>query len=203
MNNSSFNNQNAPAILEFFKINEWQAKLDAKDVSIANLRKHIESLKGKNVVEKDVQPNNPNVIALEMFKLDLEHLAPKLLKNRDAHIDCIKHYREHANTLREIVENARALRPLDSNLNYACQYVQRIQEVLVYVKDTCHCLSKASEKLVDVTPMNKTRRVRFAEPCETSKGVSSYTEASGSKPRSNTKKDRILQLPVVTGSKIN
>ncbi|GKC86950.1 retrovirus-related pol polyprotein from transposon TNT 1-94 [Tanacetum coccineum] len=47
----SFNNQNALEIPEFFKINEWQAKLDAKDVSIANLRKHIESLKGKNVVE--------------------------------------------------------------------------------------------------------------------------------------------------------
>ncbi|GJU24729.1 hypothetical protein Tco_1163350 [Tanacetum coccineum] len=63
LNNRSFNNQNAHAIHEFFKINEWQAKLDAKDVSIANLRKHIKSLKGKNVVEKDVTPNNANVIA--------------------------------------------------------------------------------------------------------------------------------------------
>ncbi|GKC55065.1 hypothetical protein Tco_1077810 [Tanacetum coccineum] len=52
LNNRSLNNQNAPEILEFFKINEWQSKIDAKDVSIANLRKHIKSLKGKNVVEK-------------------------------------------------------------------------------------------------------------------------------------------------------
>ncbi|GKD81014.1 hypothetical protein Tco_1347853 [Tanacetum coccineum] len=44
LNNRSLNNQNAPEISEFFKINKWQAKLVAKDVSIANLRKHIESL---------------------------------------------------------------------------------------------------------------------------------------------------------------
>ncbi|GKF84058.1 hypothetical protein Tco_0248956, partial [Tanacetum coccineum] len=54
LNNKPLNNQNAPEILKFFKINEWQARLDAKDVSIANLRKHIEKLKGKNVVEKDI-----------------------------------------------------------------------------------------------------------------------------------------------------
>ncbi|GJZ57865.1 hypothetical protein Tco_0613359 [Tanacetum coccineum] len=119
----SLNNQNAPEILEFFKINEWQAKLDVKDVLIANLRKHIESLKGKNVVEKDATPNKSKVIAPGMFKLDLEPLSPKVLKNRDAHIDHIKHTREHANTLREIVKHARSLRPLDSNLDSACKYV--------------------------------------------------------------------------------
>ncbi|GJX34576.1 hypothetical protein Tco_0246133 [Tanacetum coccineum] len=34
--NKPLNNQNAPEIPEFFKINEWQARLNAKDVSIAN-----------------------------------------------------------------------------------------------------------------------------------------------------------------------
>ncbi|GJW34016.1 hypothetical protein Tco_0054048 [Tanacetum coccineum] len=115
LNNRSLNNQNALEILEFFKINEWQAKLDTKDVSITNLRKHIESLKGKNVVEKVATPNNARDIAPGIFKLDLEPLAPKVLNNRDAHIDYIKHSQEHVDTLREIVEHARALRPLDSD----------------------------------------------------------------------------------------
>ncbi|GKE07884.1 hypothetical protein Tco_1411435 [Tanacetum coccineum] len=88
---------------EFFKINEWQAKLNAKDVSIVNLRKHVKSLKGKNVVEKDVQPNNANVIALGMFRLNLEPLAPRVLKNKDAHINYIKHTQENADILWEIV----------------------------------------------------------------------------------------------------
>ncbi|GJV36906.1 hypothetical protein Tco_1409383 [Tanacetum coccineum] len=118
LNNRSFNNQNAPENLDFFKINEWQAKLDAKDVSIANLRKHIESIKGNNVVDNDVQLKNQKVIAPEMFKLDLEPLAPK--------------------------------------------------EVLVYVTATCPSLSKPSEKLVAVTPLNKNKKVRLAEPATSS-----------------------------------
>ncbi|GJS41899.1 hypothetical protein Tco_0566942 [Tanacetum coccineum] len=161
--------ENHGANLELKLQHQKETKLDAKDVSIANLRKHIESLKGKNVVEKDVQPNIPNVIALGMFKLDLEPLAPRVLNNRDAHIDYIKHTREHFDTLWEIVKHTRALRPLDSDLDSAYKIIQRIQEVLVYVKDTCPCLTKSSEKLVAITPLNRTRKVRFAEPCETSK----------------------------------
>nr|GEU81805.1 reverse transcriptase domain-containing protein [Tanacetum cinerariifolium] len=138
-------------------------KLDAKDVSITNLRKHIKKLKGKNVVEKDVQLNNPNVIAPGMFKLDLAHLAPKLLNSKDAHINYIKHSREHADILRKIVKYARALRPLDSDFSSAYKIVKRIQEVLVYVKDTCPSLTIPSEKLVDVTPLNKNKKVRFTE----------------------------------------
>ncbi|GJT09309.1 hypothetical protein Tco_0856351, partial [Tanacetum coccineum] len=52
-------------------------------------------------------------------KLNLEPLAPKVLKNKDAHLEYIKHSREHADILREIVENDRALSPLDSNLDSA------------------------------------------------------------------------------------
>ncbi|GKB74082.1 retrovirus-related pol polyprotein from transposon TNT 1-94 [Tanacetum coccineum] len=70
--------------VDCFHINEWQAKLEAKDVSIAKLKKHIENLKGKNVIGKDSLPNNA---------------------------------KEHADTLREIVKHARALRPLDSDLD--------------------------------------------------------------------------------------
>ncbi|GJZ42498.1 hypothetical protein Tco_0589384 [Tanacetum coccineum] len=163
LNNTPLNNQNAPEIHEIFTINEWQAKLDAKDVSIANFRKHIKNLKGKNVVEKAAPPKNAKVIAPGMFKLDLEPLAPKVLKNRDAHIDYIKHSQEHADTLSKIVKRARALRTLDSDLNSACKYVQRIQAVLVYVTATCPILSKPSKKLVAVTPLNKNKKVRNEE----------------------------------------
>ncbi|GJW01910.1 retrovirus-related pol polyprotein from transposon TNT 1-94 [Tanacetum coccineum] len=126
--------------LEFFKINEWQAKLNTNDVSIAKLKKHIERLKGKNMVEKDAPSNNAKVIAPGMFRLDLEPLAP-----------------------REIIEHPRALRPLDSDLDSACKYVKRIQEVLVYVTDTCPSLSKTNETLVVVTSLNKNKKVRNEE----------------------------------------
>ncbi|GKA43641.1 hypothetical protein Tco_0736365 [Tanacetum coccineum] len=116
-----------------------------------------------------------------MFKLNMEPLAPKLLQSKDVHMDYIKHSRDHADILRKIVENARALSPLDSNLDSTCKYVQRIQEVLVYVRETCPCLSKLSVKLVDVTPMNKDKKSNM------------FSSASGSKPSGNTKNNRISQ----------
>ncbi|GJX90598.1 hypothetical protein Tco_0343924 [Tanacetum coccineum] len=121
LNKKYLNNQDAPEIQEFLNINEWQTKLNAKDVSIANLRKHIESVKGENVVENDLPQNKAQVIAPGIYKLDLELLSPNVLKNRDAHIDYIKHTRENADILRELVEHVRALRPLDSDLDSVCK----------------------------------------------------------------------------------
>nr|GEV44027.1 hypothetical protein [Tanacetum cinerariifolium] len=102
LNNKSLNNQDAPEIQEFFNINEWKAKLNAIDVSIANLRKHIKSLKGKNVIEKDATPHKANIIALGMIKLDLDLLSPKALKNKDAHIDYIRPFDSGKCTLRKM-----------------------------------------------------------------------------------------------------
>ncbi|GJS86472.1 retrovirus-related pol polyprotein from transposon TNT 1-94 [Tanacetum coccineum] len=91
------------------------------------------------------------------------------------------------------------------------------EELLVYVSQTCPNSPKPSEKLVAVTPMNKDKRVRFAEPVtsssnipkqtdsiktkdsnkplSTSTGVKPTTSASGSKPSGNTKNNRIMRPP--------
>ncbi|GJZ76741.1 hypothetical protein Tco_0641413 [Tanacetum coccineum] len=160
------------------------SRVHAKEQTLKN---ELRKLKGKIVIDIVVLKPHATTIAPGMFKLDLESLAPKVLKNKDAHLDYIKHSREHMDTLREIVESARALSPLDSNLESACKYVQRIQEVLVYVRDTCPCLTIPSEKLVVVTPKKKDKKVRFADPLIGSTG------ASGSKPIGNIKNNRISQ----------
>ncbi|GKB91552.1 hypothetical protein Tco_0963824 [Tanacetum coccineum] len=116
-----------------------------------NLMLKAELAKKEHMVEKSIFDE----------VLDLEPLAPKVLNNRDAHIDYIKHSREHADTLREIVKHARALRPLDGDLDSTCMIVQRIQEVLVYVKATCPSLTKHGVKLVAITPLNKNKKVRW------------------------------------------
>ncbi|GKB27190.1 hypothetical protein Tco_0866591, partial [Tanacetum coccineum] len=117
--------------------------------------------------------------------------------------------------LREIVKHARALRPLDSDLDSACKIDHRFQEVLVYVKDTCPSLTKPSEKLVVVTPLNKNKKVRFAEAATSSSNtqkqadshktqdsnksilpstrMKSSTSASRSQPSGNTKHNMILR----------
>ncbi|GJV97591.1 retrovirus-related pol polyprotein from transposon TNT 1-94 [Tanacetum coccineum] len=143
---------------------DLNAQLQEKVFAIAALKNELRKLKGKNVVDTTVSTPTATIIAPGMFKINLEPLAPKLLKSNDVHMDYIKHSRDNADTLREIVKNVTALSPLDSNLDSACKYVQIIQEVLIYVKETCPCLSKPSEKLVAVTLSqlscsNKTNKV--------------------------------------------
>ncbi|GKD86197.1 hypothetical protein Tco_1357351 [Tanacetum coccineum] len=49
-----------------------------------------------------------------MFKLDLDPLAPRLLKNWDTHIDYLKYNQEQADILLGIVKQAKAKQPLDN-----------------------------------------------------------------------------------------
>ncbi|GKC19404.1 hypothetical protein Tco_1021554, partial [Tanacetum coccineum] len=176
----------APEFPEFFEINDLKAQLKKKNSTISNLKDHIETLKGKSVSDCSLPVNNYNVTALRMYKLDLQPLSPKLRKNREVHVDYLKQTKEHANTLRDIVEQVRALQPLDSALDYACKFTTRIQELLVYVTATCPSSLNKSEKLVAVTPMNKSRKVKFAEP-----RVNNSTHVSRSKPKGNTRNNRI------------
>ncbi|GJU70769.1 hypothetical protein Tco_1262174 [Tanacetum coccineum] len=202
--------------VEFFIINELQAQLEAKNVSIAKLKEHITNLKGKNTIESVQNVHNSNVVTSKVYTLDLQPLPPLVKHNRDAHVNYLKHTKENADTLREIIEQARELRPLDSDLHSACKFVTHIQELLVYVNDTCPSSKHVSNKLVVITPINRAKKVRFAESNDTSKdktqnqlqlqekqttnnlvssstGVTRSTEASGSKPMSNTKKDMTTQ----------
>ncbi|GKB87114.1 hypothetical protein Tco_0959386 [Tanacetum coccineum] len=112
-------NLDAPALNEFIVINDLNAQLQAKESSISKLRAHIATLKGKNVSDNNEPVNNASVIAPEMFRLDLEPLSHKLKNNREAHEDYIQKTKEHTNTLRRIVEQARKLNPIDPNLDYA------------------------------------------------------------------------------------
>nr|GEV87608.1 retrovirus-related Pol polyprotein from transposon TNT 1-94 [Tanacetum cinerariifolium] len=151
-----------------------------------------------------------------MFKLDLVPLAPKLFQNREAHIDYLKYTKEQTDILREIVKQAKAKQPLDNTLDFTCKHAQRIQELLVYVRDTCHNAIKPSVKKVVVTPKNNVKKVRFAEPLTSSSnikhvelsnssdsntdvlsptGLKCFTSNYGSKHTCNKKNDRISQTP--------
>ncbi|GJW26356.1 hypothetical protein Tco_0040167 [Tanacetum coccineum] len=109
----------APEFPACFEINELKAQLKAKDSSISKLKDHNATLKGKCVSEGDKFENISKVIALGMYNIDLEPLSPELLRNKEAHVVYLKHTQENTNTLREIFEQARELRPLDRDLDSA------------------------------------------------------------------------------------
>ncbi|GJT00108.1 retrovirus-related pol polyprotein from transposon TNT 1-94 [Tanacetum coccineum] len=163
------------------------AQLQEKVFAIAALKNKLRKLKGKNVV--DIAVSKPSAtIAPGMFKLDIKPISRRLKNNRDA----------HEVYLEKTIENTDTLHGL---------------ELLVYVSKSCPSLTKPTEKLVAVTPMNKDKKVRFFEPVTsssnipkqtdslrtkdsnkpllTSTGVNTTTSASRSKPSGSTKKNRI------------
>ncbi|GJU82410.1 retrovirus-related pol polyprotein from transposon TNT 1-94 [Tanacetum coccineum] len=89
----------------------------------------------------------------------------------------LKHTQDQAATLREIVEQGRLLSPLDSTLDYACKYVTRIQELLIQMSQYFPSSNKSSLKKVTVTPVNKDKRVRFAEPVTSSNNIPNQTDS--------------------------
>ncbi|GKE33597.1 hypothetical protein Tco_1452919, partial [Tanacetum coccineum] len=64
------------------------------------------------------------------------------------------------------------LEPLPpSELELTCKYSTRIQELLVYVQDTCPNAIIPSAKKVTVKPMKNVKKVRFAEPLISSRNI--------------------------------
>ncbi|GKE52267.1 hypothetical protein Tco_1487423, partial [Tanacetum coccineum] len=103
-----------------------------------------------------------------------------------------------------------------SELDFTCKYDTRIQELLVYVQDTCPNAITPSPKKVAITPMNKVKKVRFVEPLTSSSNIKRVKSSNtsdfntpvlsstrvkcstsnyGSKPSSNKRNDRISQTP--------
>ncbi|GKB46741.1 hypothetical protein Tco_0897494 [Tanacetum coccineum] len=146
------------------EITDLNAQLQEKVFVITALKNDLRKFKGKDIVDNAAQASNATTIAPGMYKLDPVTLAPKDKNNRETHIYYLKHTMEQAAILREIVEQSKSLNPLDSASYSACKYVKLIQELLGYVRETCPDIHKPNEKLVVVTPINKKKTVKFAEP---------------------------------------
>ncbi|GJS29013.1 retrovirus-related pol polyprotein from transposon TNT 1-94 [Tanacetum coccineum] len=157
----------------------------------------------------------PKVLAPGMYAIDVKPIPHPLKNNRSAHLNYISHLKESVETVREIVEEARVVKPLDNSLNYACQYTKLSQELLEYVIGTCPKSFNERDNKAPSTPATRKKQITFSDkprtlssnthkhkvhqrvqqtniPVIPSTGVNDSTEASGSKPRSNTKKNRIL-----------
>ncbi|GJT11307.1 hypothetical protein Tco_0858349 [Tanacetum coccineum] len=132
-----------------------------KDLVITALKNELRKLKGKDLADNVV---TKHTIAPEMLKVDVEPITPKLLNNRTAHSDYLRHTWDQAVILREVVEQGKSQNPLNNSLDSACKYTKRIQELLIIIRQTCPSINNSSDKLVVVTSKNKDKRVRFTEP---------------------------------------
>ncbi|GJV26943.1 retrovirus-related pol polyprotein from transposon TNT 1-94 [Tanacetum coccineum] len=126
---------------------------------IRALKNDLRKFKGKDIVDNAAQVSNATTIAPGMYKLDQVSLAHEDKNNRETHIYYLKYTMEQAAILREIVEQANLLNPLDSASYSACKYDKLIQELLGYVRDSCPDIHKPGDKLVVVTPISKKKIV--------------------------------------------
>ncbi|GJX01721.1 hypothetical protein Tco_0185634 [Tanacetum coccineum] len=62
----------------------------------------------------------PKVLAPGKYAIDVEPIPPRNRNNREVHLVYLKHLKESVETLREIVEEAKAERPLDRSLASTC-----------------------------------------------------------------------------------
>ncbi|GJV08750.1 retrovirus-related pol polyprotein from transposon TNT 1-94 [Tanacetum coccineum] len=169
---------------------------------------HTELVKRFSNLEDHVKQK---VLAPGRYAIDVELIPPRNRNNREVHLDYLKHLKESVETLREIVEEAKVERPLDRSLASACLYTKHSQEILEYVIGTCPKDFNQRDKKHVATPLTRKKQVTFEDQCETSNsnthkhveqlniqksnvpvppstGVNSFTDASRSQPRSNTKK---------------
>ncbi|GJU19770.1 retrovirus-related pol polyprotein from transposon TNT 1-94 [Tanacetum coccineum] len=116
----------------------------------------------------------PKVLAPGMYAIDVKPIPHPLKNNRSAYLNYINHLKESVEIVREIVEEARVAKPLDTALNYACQYTKLSQEFNTQKHEVHQKFQHTNVPVIHST------------------GVNTSTEASGSKPRSNTKKNKIL-----------
>nr|GEV94074.1 retrovirus-related Pol polyprotein from transposon TNT 1-94 [Tanacetum cinerariifolium] len=86
-----------------------------------SIKNDLRKFKGKDIVDNVAQMSNATIISLGMYKLDPVTLAPKDKNNMETHIYYHKHTMEQAAILREIVEQAKSLNPLDIASYSACK----------------------------------------------------------------------------------
>ncbi|GKA05193.1 retrovirus-related pol polyprotein from transposon TNT 1-94 [Tanacetum coccineum] len=125
----------------------------------------------------------PKVLAPGKYAIDVEPIPPRNRNNREVHLVYLKHLKESVETLREIIEEAKVERPLDSSLASACLYTKHSQELLEYVIATCPKDLNTRDNKHASTPLPKKKQVTFEE---------TMWQCQKSQPRSNTKKNRIL-----------
>nr|GEV48370.1 hypothetical protein [Tanacetum cinerariifolium] len=143
----------------------------------------------------------------------IKHFS-KLENNRDAHLDYLRYLKESVETIRDIVKEAKVVRPLDRSIVSACRYTKHSQELLEYAIGTCPQGSLQRAKQLAHTPLIRKKQVTTTKPSNRqdsnkhkhavtqktqktnvsvshSTGVTSYPKARGSQPKSNPKTNRI------------
>nr|GEW08896.1 retrovirus-related Pol polyprotein from transposon TNT 1-94 [Tanacetum cinerariifolium] len=128
--------------------------------------------------------------------------------NLKSRVNYLRHLKESVETIRDIVEEAKVVRPQDRSIVSACRYTKHSQELLEYAIGTCPQGSQQRGKKHSHIPLIRKKQVTVAKPSDKSDstthrhvvtvksqktnvpvppstGVNSCPNASGSQPKSH------------------
>ncbi|GJY76106.1 hypothetical protein Tco_0481222 [Tanacetum coccineum] len=91
------------------------------------------------------------------------------------HRDYLKVTKEHVATLKELLEEARALKPLDEHIGHASKFAERIQELLVYVSASCPFTQSGNEKWASATSHRKNNKP-YVDASRTKQTIETITQ---------------------------
>ncbi|GJR97226.1 hypothetical protein Tco_0269400 [Tanacetum coccineum] len=117
-------NKDVPDFDSFLRINFLETQLQEQDNAIRNLKAQVSKMNDRSCETYNAKDVTALIEQNECVRVELGkgHNIQEL---------------ESVETVREIVEEARVVKPLDNALNYACQYTKLSQELLEYVIGTC------------------------------------------------------------------
>nr|GEV22708.1 retrovirus-related Pol polyprotein from transposon TNT 1-94 [Tanacetum cinerariifolium] len=129
-------------------------KLETTDSQITKLTDQVTHLKAQN----------------DLFRAKNDQIKQhyKELNNRDAHLDYLRHLKESVETIRNIVEEAKIVRPLDRSIVSACRYTKHSQELLEYAIGTCPQGSQQRAKQLAYIPIIRKKQGSIAKPSDKS-----------------------------------
>nr|GEZ84670.1 hypothetical protein [Tanacetum cinerariifolium] len=142
-------------------------RVQTTDSQITKLTDQVTKVKTKNMnLKTDVSKAtvNPLVSARDKHAIDVEPIVSCLRNNRNAHLDYLRHLKESVETIRDIVEEVKVVRPLDRSIVSACRYTKHSQELLEYVIDTCPQGSQPRAKQLAYIPLIRKKQVIVTQP---------------------------------------
>ncbi|GJT55350.1 retrovirus-related pol polyprotein from transposon TNT 1-94 [Tanacetum coccineum] len=149
---------------------ELTTQSQESDTVIRKLKDRIKSLGGKDSVE-NVKKDTDEI---QTINIELEHnqfhSIRKTRVQSKEHCDSLiaqinAKSVENSDLIAQLQEKVFGIAALKNELRkLKGKNVVNTTELLVYVSKTCPSLTKTYEKLVAVTPMNKAKKVMFAEP---------------------------------------
>ncbi|GJU41249.1 hypothetical protein Tco_1194206 [Tanacetum coccineum] len=162
-----------------------KSKVIPKVVEKKDLSKAVPShLNPKKIIEKCTKFLAPCLLMIES-----EPINAYFKNDRVVHRDYLKVTKEHVATLQELLEEARALKPLDEHIGHASKFTKRIQELLVYVSAPCPFTQSGNEKWAPATSHRKNNKP-YVDASRTKQTIETIIKE---RAMNNTKNDRISQ----------